>query len=236
MPRHEPEYSPVRANIAHQPHPGDEIRMEDGTIYRVVRTHGDGSVFTSRHNARAKRSAAVYVEMSAIVWRDLTNAAAYFSTPEARMPALPPVPLRKWIDCPKCCTPHIDRGEWATKPHHKHLCDRCGHVWRVEPYTAGIDPGDACRFLGCRNGTVDGDRLCAEHVGKAGLKWPHARPDPTGESVADDAARVRLFLQTREGRDFMTKHAAHTQKVQKHLDDARRLDDHALRRSYGTEL
>ncbi len=25
---------------------------------------------------------------------------------------------------------HVDLGEFATKPHHTHACQRCGHVWR----------------------------------------------------------------------------------------------------------
>lgn len=33
---------------------------------------------------------------------------------------------------------HIDSGEWATRPHHKHLCESCGHIWREEEYFAGV--------------------------------------------------------------------------------------------------
>ena len=54
-------------------------------------------------------------------------------------------PLRTVIDslgdvifCPECSKQHIDRGEWATRLHHKHLCEYCGHVWRIEPYTFGV--------------------------------------------------------------------------------------------------
>ena len=38
------------------------------------------------------------------------------------------------IECPACYLPHIDRGEWATRLHKKHLCEHCGKVW--QPYTA----------------------------------------------------------------------------------------------------
>ncbi len=53
--------------------------------------------------------------------------------------AAPPAPERKPLNCPECGKPHVDRGEWATKPHHTHLCEHCGHKWRVEPYTFGVE-------------------------------------------------------------------------------------------------
>jgi hypothetical protein len=41
--------------------------------------------------------------------------------------------------CPECCAQHIDRGEWATKPHRTHLCEVCGHKWRPSEYaTVGV--------------------------------------------------------------------------------------------------
>lgn len=39
-----------------------------------------------------------------------------------------PVPMR--LHCPECGELHIDIGEFATKPHHTHACQECGHVWR----------------------------------------------------------------------------------------------------------
>ena len=38
-----------------------------------------------------------------------------------------PVPM--FLFC-VCGTRHIDRGEFATKPHHTHACQHCGMVWR----------------------------------------------------------------------------------------------------------
>lgn len=32
--------------------------------------------------------------------------------------------------CPVCTERHIDKGEFADKPHHTHACQFCGHVWR----------------------------------------------------------------------------------------------------------
>jgi len=38
---------------------------------------------------------------------------------------------------------HIDKGEWATKPHRTHLCEFCGHKWRPEEYpTVGVAAED----------------------------------------------------------------------------------------------
>ena len=40
----------------------------------------------------------------------------------------PPVPLLLW--CPECKTRHVDIGEFATRRHHSHACQKCGLVWR----------------------------------------------------------------------------------------------------------
>jgi uncharacterized Zn finger protein len=32
--------------------------------------------------------------------------------------------------CPECGKRHLDEGEFATKRHHTHACQHCGHVWR----------------------------------------------------------------------------------------------------------
>lgn len=39
-----------------------------------------------------------------------------------------PIPMR--LICPTCGKLHIDDGEFATKPHHTHACQKCGNVWR----------------------------------------------------------------------------------------------------------
>ena len=38
------------------------------------------------------------------------------------------IPAR--LPCEICGNLHIDTGIWATKPHHTHACQFCGHVWR----------------------------------------------------------------------------------------------------------
>jgi rubredoxin len=42
--------------------------------------------------------------------------------------AIEPIPMR--LMCPCCGELHIDEGEFATRVHHTHACQRCGHVWR----------------------------------------------------------------------------------------------------------
>lgn len=32
--------------------------------------------------------------------------------------------------CPICGARHIDKGDFAVKPHHTHACQECGTVWR----------------------------------------------------------------------------------------------------------
>ena len=39
-----------------------------------------------------------------------------------------PIPMR--LPCPACGELHIDEGEFATKFHHTHACQKCGMVWR----------------------------------------------------------------------------------------------------------
>lgn len=41
--------------------------------------------------------------------------------------------------CPECEVSHIDRAEWAERPHKTHLCENCGHEWRpFEVPTVGV--------------------------------------------------------------------------------------------------
>jgi predicted RNA-binding Zn-ribbon protein involved in translation (DUF1610 family) len=61
------------------------------------------------------------------------------------------------LTCPACGERHIDVGEFATKPHHTHACQQCGHVWRpaigatvgvrflpgFKNDAASVTPGDA---------------------------------------------------------------------------------------------
>lgn len=71
-------------------------------------------------------------------------------------PMAEPVPMR--LPCPgiverngmqvPCGELHVDEGEFATKPHHTHACQKCGMVWRPAVMaTVGV------RFLpGYKNG------------------------------------------------------------------------------------
>lgn len=44
------------------------------------------------------------------------------------VPPAPPIEMLLW--CPQCHERHLDLGEFATKPHHTHACQRCGMVWQ----------------------------------------------------------------------------------------------------------
>lgn len=47
--------------------------------------------------------------------------------------------LRMRLFCEVCGEQHIDEGEYATKLHHTHTCQRCGLNWRpAVEYTVGI--------------------------------------------------------------------------------------------------
>ncbi len=48
-----------------------------------------------------------------------------------------PIPMR--LTCLECGELHIDEGEFATKPHHTHSCQKCGLTWRpAVVYTVGV--------------------------------------------------------------------------------------------------
>ena len=39
-------------------------------------------------------------------------------------------PIPMILSCPVCHERHIDKGEFATRPHHTHACQACGMCWR----------------------------------------------------------------------------------------------------------
>ena len=41
-----------------------------------------------------------------------------------------PARIQMILTCPECRARHVDKGEFATKPHHTHACQACGFVWR----------------------------------------------------------------------------------------------------------
>ena len=49
---------------------------------------------------------------------------------------------RELLLCPKCGARHIDGAngaEFATRPHHTHLCAACGHEWDMKRWSFGAD-------------------------------------------------------------------------------------------------
>jgi len=44
---------------------------------------------------------------------------------------------RKKIYCYFCGARHIDKNEWAKKPHHTHLCETCGKQFDVGEWSFG---------------------------------------------------------------------------------------------------
>lgn len=96
--------------------------------------------------------------------------------------------VKKVIFCPKCATQHIDRGEWAEKVHHNHLCLKCAEVFDVGEYSFGV--------LGTSD-EVDAAAKEAGFVFCHGCHCPHppfesrAHGMPgTGESPHEDIAVV----------------------------------------------
>lgn len=47
------------------------------------------------------------------------------------------------LRCPRCGRFHVDREEWAWRPHHTHLCEHCDHEFEVgagHVYFSGAQP------------------------------------------------------------------------------------------------
>jgi hypothetical protein len=64
----------------------------------------------------------------------------------ARMPD-PNVSISMLLACPMCGTRHIDEGEFATRSHKVHACQKCGMHW-----APALVPTVGVRFLsGCKN-------------------------------------------------------------------------------------
>jgi rubredoxin len=81
------------------------------------------------------------------------------------MTSAEPIPMLLW--CPCCGARHIDRAEFATKVHHTHACQECGHVWRP-----AIVPTLGVQFLpGFRNE----DPEPADPVGALLEQWKKTR-------------------------------------------------------------
>lgn len=79
---------------------------------------------------------------------------------------LPPIPML--LHCPGvvvrsgvpsiCAVRHVDKGEFATKPHHTHSCQSCGHTWRPAVVdTVGVQflPGFKDQDVQVREAQVD---------------------------------------------------------------------------------
>lgn len=66
-----------------------------------------------------------------------------------------PIPMHLW--CPLCHAQHFDEGEFATRSHKTHTCQKCGLHWQP-----ALVPTVGVRFLpGCKNAdsTSQGDFL-----------------------------------------------------------------------------
>ena len=81
-----------------------------------------------------------------------------------------PIPMR--LTCPGCGALHIDKGDFAAKPHHTHACQSCGMVWRPAVVaTVGVQflPGfkndtSSCIVDSCENDHAGEYAPCPLHL------------------------------------------------------------------------
>lgn len=83
-------------------------------------------------------------------------------------------PIPMVLLCPKCGAKHIDDGEWATRPHRTHLCDKCQHEWRPSPlptvgvtYEEWIARRDTRAATGSEAGEEEDRRLSLDAIDEA---------------------------------------------------------------------
>lgn len=112
-----------------------------------------------------------------------------------------PIPMLLW--CPECGARHIDADEFATRPHHTHACQECGHVWRPAVVnTVGVQflPGfcnrTKYRLLGVDYGTFEDNYSVAMlgrvEGGKVFIKEVIRYEPGTPRAKVDEQAAKRL--------------------------------------------
>ena len=119
----------------------DELRPLIGAMPPVpVKMHPSGAIATLREVAEMTTrdsSAAAPVSYQLLREAMLEHNAQRIEFENLRGAEVKPLPL--YLTCPICGARHIDEGEFATKPHHTHSCQKCGLTWRpaIEP-TVGV--------------------------------------------------------------------------------------------------
>lgn len=121
---------------------------------------------------------------------------AVFNLARSSLTASPdPVPMLLW--CPECGERHVDRDEFATKPHHTHSCQHCGHTWRPavvqtvgvqflpgfrdEPLASPAKPSwtlPVCHYVELP-GVLPTRALCGREI----KSFDEASPDPTTAAI-----------------------------------------------------
>lgn len=99
------------------------LRLKKALLGRTKIEHRDGRTTETKYN---------YM----IAIGDLIGT-GYTSTPKIEIevvdplePNPTPVPMLLTCPIPLCGARHIDTGAFATKVHHTHSCQQCGHTWR----------------------------------------------------------------------------------------------------------
>ena len=70
----------------------------------------------------------------------------------------------KYLECPRCGEAHVDAGEFAARPHRKHLCLACGHdFYDSEPSIGNPIAAVAARYENGRQLVSAGRALKANH-------------------------------------------------------------------------
>lgn len=102
------------------------------------------------------------------------------------------IPMR--LPCPSCGELHVDEGEFATKEHHTHACQECGHVWRP-----AVVPTVGVRFLpGFLNGEAPAEPFrgaaLREHLEAIGMELVNWSPAACRKRAADGSGDGAVWM------------------------------------------
>ncbi len=101
-------------------------------------------------------------------------------------------PLPLLLHCPLCNARHVDKGVFATKAHHTHACQQCGHVWRP-----ALVPTVGVQFL---PGFRDGEEEC-HHAWRLHTTVTDGKLDENTRAVCDKCGALHPY----DAGNFRTK-------------------------------
>lgn len=106
-------------------------------------------------------------------------------------------PIPMLLLCPHCDVMHVDRDEWATRPHKTHLCENCGLEWRPFGYAtvgvrAHVGVTDVEKFMSSRATPLPQMRFAESNPSRRPIEFGRIELHTTkNEKLVDEFYQVR---------------------------------------------